>query len=197
MHTQCLCFCHGVQVIAIDEAQFFPDLFDSVVRMADDDNKCVYVAGLDGDYKREAFGKDKDMLRLVPHAESVRALVQVVVLGVPQRYQAGRCTCALWQFSHVRVLHGMGWGSQSVQLPTTCASMLRARTATTVGRHAGRTRTCAAPCVPRRDGGCPGPGRAVWRAQILTRAPFYDGFLCAHVRWWGLGGAGHPAIPDT
>ena len=55
-------------VIFIEEAQFFSDLFDFVTQSADFHNKIVVVAGLDGTYKREPFG---DVLRLIPHAESV------------------------------------------------------------------------------------------------------------------------------
>ena len=56
------------EVIFIEEAQFFSDLFDFVTQSADIYKKIVVVAGLDGTYKREPFG---DVLRLIPHAESV------------------------------------------------------------------------------------------------------------------------------
>jgi thymidine kinase len=41
-----------VEVIGIDEAQFFNDLHDFCCKAADRDGKIVVVAGLDGDYKR-------------------------------------------------------------------------------------------------------------------------------------------------
>ena len=41
-----------VDVIGIDEAQFFDDLHDFCSKAADHDGKIVVVAGLDGDYKR-------------------------------------------------------------------------------------------------------------------------------------------------
>lgn len=41
-----------VDVIGIDEAQFFDDLYDFCCKAADRDGKIVVVAGLDGDYKR-------------------------------------------------------------------------------------------------------------------------------------------------
>jgi thymidine kinase len=41
-----------VDVIGIDEAQFFDDLHDFCCKAADRDGKIVVVAGLDGDYKR-------------------------------------------------------------------------------------------------------------------------------------------------
>lgn len=40
------------EVIGIDEAQFFEDLFDFCQTAADLDNKTVIVAGLDGDFLR-------------------------------------------------------------------------------------------------------------------------------------------------
>lgn len=50
-------FFRGVQldVIGIDEAQFFEDLYDFCVKVADHDKKTVIVAGLDGDYMRCLF----------------------------------------------------------------------------------------------------------------------------------------------
>jgi thymidine kinase len=59
------------QVVAIDEGQFFPDLFDCVSRWADECPVHVIVAGLDGTFQREPFGH---MLCLIPHAEEVLRL---------------------------------------------------------------------------------------------------------------------------
>jgi thymidine kinase len=41
-----------MEVIGIDEAQFFDDLLDFCQGAADLDNKTVIVAGLDGDFLR-------------------------------------------------------------------------------------------------------------------------------------------------
>lgn len=41
-----------LDVIGIDEAQFFEDLYDFCCTAADRDGKTVIVAGLDGDYLR-------------------------------------------------------------------------------------------------------------------------------------------------
>lgn len=38
------------------QAQFFPDLLNFCRRSVDVDKKVVFVAGLDGDYRREKFG---------------------------------------------------------------------------------------------------------------------------------------------
>lgn len=44
--------CLQLDVIGIDEAQFFDDLYDFCAQAADLDGKTVIVAGLDGDYLR-------------------------------------------------------------------------------------------------------------------------------------------------
>jgi len=59
------------QVVAIDEGQFFVDLFAYVTSWADELPIHVVVAGLDGTSERTPFG---DMLRLLPHAEEVERL---------------------------------------------------------------------------------------------------------------------------
>lgn len=61
----------NVEVIAIDEAQFFDDLMEFCLKAADRDGKLVLVAGLDGDFKRERFGQVLDM---VPVADTVTKL---------------------------------------------------------------------------------------------------------------------------
>ncbi len=59
------------KVIAIDEGQFFKDLYKYVTKWADELPIHIVVAGLDGNSEREPFG---DMLRLIPHAEEVERL---------------------------------------------------------------------------------------------------------------------------
>ncbi len=61
----------SARVIVIEEAQFFPDLYDFVVKAVEEDGKDVLVVGLDGDSDRKPFG---DMLRLVPLADEVQHL---------------------------------------------------------------------------------------------------------------------------
>ncbi|XP_050236380.1 thymidine kinase a-like isoform X2 [Mercurialis annua] len=60
-----------LDVIGIDEAQFFGDLYDFCREAADDDGKTVIVAGLDGDYLRKRFGS---VLDIIPLADSVTKL---------------------------------------------------------------------------------------------------------------------------
>ncbi|GMJ14129.1 thymidine kinase 1b [Hibiscus trionum] len=60
-----------LDVIGIDEAQFFEDLYDFCCEAADHDGKTVIVAGLDGDYLRRSFGS---VLDIIPLANSVMKL---------------------------------------------------------------------------------------------------------------------------
>ncbi|XP_074561995.1 thymidine kinase-like [Curcuma longa] len=60
-----------LNVIGIDEAQFFEDLYDFCCNAADLEGKIIVVAGLDGDYLRKRFGS---VLDVVPLADSVTKL---------------------------------------------------------------------------------------------------------------------------
>lgn len=60
----------SAQVILINECQFFPDLYCGVVEMLKD-NKRIYIAGLDGDFKRQQFGQ---VLNLIPLCDTVTKL---------------------------------------------------------------------------------------------------------------------------
>ena len=59
------------QVILINEGQFFKDLFIWVKIAVEQYHKQVYICGLDGDFKRNAFG---DLLQLIPLADKVTKL---------------------------------------------------------------------------------------------------------------------------
>ncbi|KAJ9172408.1 hypothetical protein P3X46_015649 [Hevea brasiliensis] len=60
-----------LDVIGIDEAQFFEDLYDFCREAADHDGKTLIVAGLDGNYLRRSFGS---VLDIIPLADSVTKL---------------------------------------------------------------------------------------------------------------------------
>jgi thymidine kinase len=57
-------------VIAIDEAQFFPDLVSFVKKWLRN-KKIIYVGGLDGDIQQKLFG---EIVYLIPYATEVRKL---------------------------------------------------------------------------------------------------------------------------
>lgn len=58
-------------VVAIDEGQFFPDLYSYSTAWADHLPIDIVISGLDGSSKREPIG---DILLLIPHAEEVERL---------------------------------------------------------------------------------------------------------------------------
>lgn len=60
-----------VQVIAIDEGQFFADLHEFCTHAADTHKQIVIVAGLSGDFRRRPFGQINDLLS---HADTVTNL---------------------------------------------------------------------------------------------------------------------------
>ncbi|WCJ37423.1 Thymidine kinase [Euphorbia peplus] len=60
-----------IDVIGIDEAQFFEDLYDFCCKAVEIDGKTVIVAGLDGDYLRRSFGS---VLGIIPLADTVTKL---------------------------------------------------------------------------------------------------------------------------
>tara|TARA_B110000305_G_C19465103_1_gene657267 strand:- start:1066 stop:1644 length:579 start_codon:yes stop_codon:yes gene_type:complete len=59
------------KVILINEGQFFDNLCNDVIDLVNNQNKCVYICGLDGDYKANKFG---DILDLIPYCDKVEKL---------------------------------------------------------------------------------------------------------------------------
>lgn len=62
----------AAEMILINEAQLFPDIYDCVLKWVEINNKNVYIFGLDGDFRRELFG---DIYRLLPLCDSIEKLV--------------------------------------------------------------------------------------------------------------------------
>lgn len=55
-------------VILINEGQFFPDIYESIIKLVEHENKRVFICGLDGDFKRNKFG---GLLDLIPMANEI------------------------------------------------------------------------------------------------------------------------------
>ena len=55
-----------VDVILINEGQFFPDLYKIVIDVVENKHKIVHIAALDGDFKRNVFG---EILHLIPKCD--------------------------------------------------------------------------------------------------------------------------------
>jgi len=60
-------------VVLINEGQFFSDLFEATLLLLVSKKK-VYIAGLDGDFKRNKFGQ---MLDLIPMCDTVTKLTSL------------------------------------------------------------------------------------------------------------------------
>lgn len=60
-----------IDIILINEGQFFADIVPWVKNMVDNRGKKIYICGLDGDFKREKFGS---LLELVPFCDKVTKL---------------------------------------------------------------------------------------------------------------------------
>jgi thymidine kinase len=63
-------------VFLINEGQFFPDLYGVVLDMVNN-NKTVYICGLDGDFERNKFGQ---ILDLIPYCDAVTKLTSLCSL---------------------------------------------------------------------------------------------------------------------
>jgi thymidine kinase len=63
----------NVDVILINEGQFFDDLYDFVVDMLKF-NKKIYVSGLDGDFERKKFGQILDLIPLCDKVTKMTSL---------------------------------------------------------------------------------------------------------------------------
>jgi thymidine kinase len=61
----------NAQLVILDEAQFFPDLYEFVRILVDIQKKKVLVVGLDGDIHRKPFGS---ILQCIPLADSITKL---------------------------------------------------------------------------------------------------------------------------
>jgi len=59
------------KIILINEGQFFKDIVEWVTKAVCEYNKCVYICGLDGDFKRQLFG---NWLDLIPLCDTVEKL---------------------------------------------------------------------------------------------------------------------------
>ena len=64
----------SVDVVLINEGQFFPDLFEQVKTLVEVHHKQVYVCGLDGDFKRQKFGAIFDLIPICDNMIKLRSI---------------------------------------------------------------------------------------------------------------------------
>jgi len=67
-------------VILINEAQFYADLYECVLEMLNDEKK-IYVSGLDGDFERKKFGQILDLIPLCDKVSKMTALCGICKNG--------------------------------------------------------------------------------------------------------------------
>jgi len=65
---------HNSSVILINEGQFFCNLKEVVIDMVENNNKTVYICGLDGDFKRNKFGEILDLLPFCDNVVKLKSL---------------------------------------------------------------------------------------------------------------------------
>ena len=70
-------------VILINEGQFFEDLYECVLDMVEKHNKIVYICGLDGDFKRNRFGKVLDLIPYCDKIVKLKSLCSICKNGKP------------------------------------------------------------------------------------------------------------------
>ena len=75
----------STHVVGVDEAQFFPDLYDNAVKL-NELGKHFCFAGLDGDYKRRKFGQ---VLDLIPECDSFKKMKATCKLCLAQLAKIG------------------------------------------------------------------------------------------------------------
>lgn len=71
-----------VDVILINEGQFFPDLYEVIQQLLSLCKK-IYVAGLDGDFERNKFGSLLDLIPICDKVYKMNSLCGICKDGTP------------------------------------------------------------------------------------------------------------------
>ena len=82
---QKMCLITDIDVVIIDEAQFFPDLKKYVLKFCEEYKKIIVVAGLISDYERKKFGNMIDLFYYadnIMHLKSLCTKCQDGTLGI-------------------------------------------------------------------------------------------------------------------
>jgi len=72
----------SAKVVLINEAQFYPDLYEYVLFMLANKKK-IYIYGLDGDFERKKFGEILDLIPLCDKITKLSALCGMCKNGEP------------------------------------------------------------------------------------------------------------------
>ena len=82
----------AADVILINEGQFFPDLYDTVLEYVERHNKMVFICALDGDFQRNRFGRVLDLIPFCDRVSKLHALCSQCRDGSPALF-SHRITC--------------------------------------------------------------------------------------------------------
>jgi thymidine kinase len=63
----------NARIILINEGQFFKDIVEWVTKAVCEYHKCVYICGLDGDFRRQLFGNWLDLIPLCDNVEKLHS----------------------------------------------------------------------------------------------------------------------------
>jgi thymidine kinase len=74
----------GESVVGVDEGQFFPDLPEAVAEWTRR-GLILYVAALDGDFRRRPFGRVLEALPFASHFEKLSAVCMLCAAAAPPR----------------------------------------------------------------------------------------------------------------
>lgn len=80
------------KVIAIEEAHFFPDLYEFVLTALELDNKNVICVGLNGDYLRKPIGQISQLIPLADEIVKIDALCSHCPQPRPGIFTLRRCS---------------------------------------------------------------------------------------------------------
>jgi thymidine kinase len=69
-------------IVLINEGQFFTDLYQFTILMLEQ-NKTIYISGLDGDFKRQKFGEILDLIPLCDKVTKMQSLCSLCKNGCP------------------------------------------------------------------------------------------------------------------
>lgn len=73
----------GINTIFIDEAQFFQNLYNVVIKIVEEFDINVVVCGLNGDSNRNKFGEILDLIPICDNITKIDALCQICLDGTP------------------------------------------------------------------------------------------------------------------
>ena len=152
----------AADVLAIDEAQFFPDLLPFATGAADLGGKTVIVAGLDGDFRRRPFG---GVGGLLPHADTITKLASACAVCGGAAHFSVRLTTADGSGGDAPTPPGSPLKRQSLEGPQVVVGGAEryAAVCRTHYNEATAAATAAAGAVAEVEGGC-----SVWVAAAAA-----------------------------